>query len=160
MMIATVLAIYGAFFIYSLPDVLANNKRLNHLDQEFLLIKHPESTEYIKREKRMGLLDGNSNHCDYFVGELRTYNDSKEHICQFYQDITIRDQSNTKFAPGLWVEFPKSSEISGSVFTTWKDVVYNTPEDEIFGWCSQSEVEQGEYIVYIYFQDLPNRVVA
>lgn len=145
-------------FVYSLPDMIANDKYLAILDHEFSSLTHPASTRHMRSEKRFGLLDGNGNHCDYFVGELRTYHDSKHNICQFYHDVTLSKSRRDEFTPRVMIEFfTVSNDIPDSVFDAWTEIVRNTPEHEVFEWCSHDKIEQGTYLVCVFFQDQANR---
>ena len=42
------------------------------LRREYRTLLHPVPSRELAYEADMGLLEGNGNHCDYFVGQLRT----------------------------------------------------------------------------------------
>jgi hypothetical protein len=52
-------------------------------------MKHPADTALVNHEREVGTLVGNGSHCDYFVGELRTYAGSKQSVLRFYEDRTL-----------------------------------------------------------------------
>jgi hypothetical protein len=96
---AIILLIFGACAIFSAPlvyDTLKNNWTLNKYELAFRRQSHPGWTTSISLEKRVGLLAGNSNHCDYFFGEVRSYTVSKDEISRFYDGQRVENYSYLK----------------------------------------------------------------
>ena len=48
-----------------------HDRRLEQLEQVFAKLQHPPGSRELAFESELGLLQGNGNHCDYFVGALR-----------------------------------------------------------------------------------------
>ena len=63
---------------------LPHQVHLLRLEQRYDAIEHPTSSRLIARTSALGLLEGNGNHCDYFVGELRLAASSEAALRTFY----------------------------------------------------------------------------
>ena len=61
-------------------DTVTHNRALRAHVSAFKMIEHPSDTTSVVRKARVGLQVGNGNHCDYFVGELRTYDGDRQAI--------------------------------------------------------------------------------
>jgi hypothetical protein len=72
-------------------DAVSNSLNLWRLERSFASIRHPPATESIRFEARVGLLSGNGNHCDYFVGELRAFQGSFSPLLAAYAGATVFD---------------------------------------------------------------------
>ena len=70
-------------------DYLIHDYKLERQVWAFDQLKHPPGTRRIAFQKYLGLYLGNSNHCDYFVGELRQYNGEQQAIESFYADKVV-----------------------------------------------------------------------
>jgi hypothetical protein len=66
-------------------DFLEHDLSLNREIKAFRQIKHPPGSSRISSRKYLGLLTGNGNHCDFFIGELRRYSGEQKTIKSFYQ---------------------------------------------------------------------------
>ena len=74
--IITGLVLVGILTVFLFPiirDSLIHNLRLSRMKRLLDEISHPDNTEYIFSRSVLGLLAGNGNHCDYFVGEMRSF---------------------------------------------------------------------------------------
>ena len=71
-------------------DVLLHDYALYRYSQAFRRISHPANTSPVSYKKYVGLISGNGNHCNYFLGELRRYSGDRQTISSFYagQDYT------------------------------------------------------------------------
>lgn len=67
-----------------LSPCLPHQLHLLRLEQRFDAIEHPTGSRLVARESALGLLEGNGNHCDYFVGELRLSSSSEAELKTFY----------------------------------------------------------------------------
>lgn len=77
-------------FVCLIPvSMLLNNADLRAFEHSFAAIEHPLSTESIATSSRVGNLGCASNHCDYFVGNLRSTSLSREALLAHYGDTTI-----------------------------------------------------------------------
>ena len=65
-------------------DVLYHEMKLNVFERNFDGVSHPSDSILIKRISDLGLLGGNSNHCDYLVVELRASEKQREEIRRLY----------------------------------------------------------------------------
>ncbi len=70
-------------------DMLLHNQALGNLEIALHQIDHPVDTTFVRDFKSMGVLSGNSNHCDYIAGELRRYSGDKQEIQNFYTNEEI-----------------------------------------------------------------------
>ncbi|OGG49227.1 MAG: hypothetical protein A3F84_23955 [Candidatus Handelsmanbacteria bacterium RIFCSPLOWO2_12_FULL_64_10] len=67
----------------------SNSLRLRRMEGVFRAVPHPPGTELIRLRSDIGILHGNSNHCDFFVGELRRYGGSESAIREHYSDPRV-----------------------------------------------------------------------
>jgi len=83
--------IFCSFVLVSplIVDRIRHDLKLAGMALAWRRISHPPGTTPIADERRVGLLWGNGNHCDYFVGELRTYKGGREAILQHYDGKTV-----------------------------------------------------------------------
>jgi hypothetical protein len=75
----------GFMPIQMLKDMVSNNLTLARIEGEFEEISHPPNTRLVSQRSAVGLLAGNSNHCDYFVGQLRTYSGNRDILHEYYE---------------------------------------------------------------------------
>lgn len=73
-----------------------HDMNLSSFNKSFKSLKHPANTSLIKHHKEVGLLIGNSDHIDYFIGELRSYSGTKNDIKKFYRSQTIQNPITDK----------------------------------------------------------------
>ena len=67
-----------------------NDDKLWKFQQNSQKIAHPSESIRLASGSDFGILAGNSNHCDFFVGEIRwTTQLSAEQIEEFYEDMFI-----------------------------------------------------------------------
>ena len=86
-----ILIILFLLFIFPIPWLVGipiHNYYLYKLDKRFNTIQHPPKSELIEKVSEVGLF-GNSNHCDYAIGEFRRSSLSKKDIEEFYKNKTI-----------------------------------------------------------------------
>ena len=65
-------------------DVLLHDYALYRYSQDFNQVRHPADTNLVSSKKYLGLISGNGNHCNYFIGELRSYTGDPAQIAAFY----------------------------------------------------------------------------
>ncbi|MFC1856902.1 hypothetical protein ACFL9U_02615 [Thermodesulfobacteriota bacterium] len=70
-------------------DPIINSWKLWKFESSFVSLFHPKGTSRLALKSKVGLLSGNGNHCDFFVGELRTYSSEKEKIKNDYAGTLI-----------------------------------------------------------------------
>ena len=88
-----------------LIDMSVNSFEFNRRVAAFRKIDHPQGTKLIKRQKAFGLLTGSGSHCDYFVGEVRSYSGSQEDILDFYDEMRLENYGY------VWVVFPEDGRL-------------------------------------------------
>ncbi len=71
-----------------------NNYRLSQFENGLSQVNHPQGSKLLARRSAVGLLIGNSNHCDYFVGEIRSCDLPREQIQKYYADLSIINPIN------------------------------------------------------------------
>jgi len=74
-------AIYYLLF----HDAMANDRRLSQITQQLKALPLPPETIEVSSHAAVGLLAGNGNHCDYFVGAVYRSQSSEEDILKHYQ---------------------------------------------------------------------------
>ena len=70
-------------------DYLVHDYKLYREARAFNQLEHPAGSSRIAFQKYLGLYVGNSNHCDYFVGELRQYTGDSQANESFYADKVV-----------------------------------------------------------------------
>jgi hypothetical protein len=63
------------------------------MEEELAHIQHPVGTTFVSKRAKLGLLFGSENHCDFFVGELRSTDLSRGEVASFYQRQSISTDS-------------------------------------------------------------------
>jgi hypothetical protein len=96
------------FFIYP----WLNNRKLYKFERSFTALKHQPGTTSIKQASRVGLLVGNGDHCDYFVGEIRTYSGNPKSIGTFYSTTTLPSPHGNRRSEPPSVVFLKNGDIA------------------------------------------------
>ncbi|MGC4119002.1 MAG: hypothetical protein QM765_31420 [Myxococcales bacterium] len=104
------LLLAGVSWILGLGDMLMNEVRLGRLERSFAALQDPAGTERIRLESRVGLLSGNGNHCDYFVGELRVTAKPLAEVLAAYVGATVREPMRGE-ASEVYVGEVKGQEI-------------------------------------------------
>jgi len=78
-----------------LITMFVNDTYLWQFQRNFQQISHPSSTKLLASASDVGLFVGNSNHCDFYVGETRWTNElSSEQIREFYRNMQILPVKN------------------------------------------------------------------
>ena len=93
-----------------LRDMAANNLQLRRYERAFGNLGHPSATTVIASRSAVGLLSGNSNHCDFFVGEMRRYSGDPHRVLAYYahrqvanHTVSVAFVTGGELAePGLW----------------------------------------------------------
>lgn len=140
----TVLLLLGALLLVAIyyllfHDAMVNDRRLSQITRQLQALPPPPGTTQLSSNAAVGLLQGNGNHCDYFVGAAYQSQSSAEDIQKHYQgrqfqnpitetleewEITIlKDQDTFKSLylpyqfdqPGAW-GLPPQSYAGGSVY--------------------------------------------
>ena len=70
-------------------DAIANSWRLHHFRGSLTSLPHLPGTSRVCVFSEVALFRGNSNHCDYFIAEIRTYSGPKSAIKSHYAPLRI-----------------------------------------------------------------------
>lgn len=70
---------------------MAKDLALQELETAFNTINHPDNTERVSLEKVAGTLTDHSQGCDFFIGEVRSYQGPRDNIRAFYAGKSIKD---------------------------------------------------------------------
>ncbi len=65
-------------------DTIVNDRQLSQMKRQLEKIPPPPSAERIASRSAVGLLVGNGNHCDFFVGSLFRTKEPREHVQEHY----------------------------------------------------------------------------
>lgn len=88
----TALLMLGLTFLVGVTWILggANNYALWQMSRSLSAIAHPTGTQFVASSDAIGLLAGNGDHCDFFVGELRSNTSlSPAQLRSFYANTSI-----------------------------------------------------------------------
>ena len=77
-------------------------------------ITHPPTTQHVKSYKQLGLLIGNGNHIDLFVGEVRSYSGSCQQIIDWYDSRDVPSQLAHGERVPIEIVFVDNNRISSS----------------------------------------------
>jgi len=146
--------IFGvACFLWS--QLFVHDYLLWQFSRKYAAIRHPAGTHSVKSHKELGLLIGNSNHVDFFVGELRTYSGPRQDLVKAYAgqefvspssgdrirvQVLFTDKGKLSYA----IPFPKGSPTMECKIG-W-DLPY--PVDKLLN--SKYDQTAEYYIVYIF----------
>jgi len=72
-------------------DAIANSWHRTQFESAVVNLPHPANTRPIDSQSRVGLLHGNGNHCDFFAGQLRSFEGDFEDIQAHYESVTFRN---------------------------------------------------------------------
>ncbi len=138
---ATVVAAACGLALLILP-MLLHNHHLVGVEEAFSLINHPENTHPLGGVSRVGLLVGSGNHCDFFVGQVRSTTEDWESVAMHYHTL------GRKFAFDLAV-----SKFEDGVLQVERDAI-RPPFDleSLSGWGVE-KAPQGEWIYAVYVAD-------
>ena len=64
--------------------IFVHDRMLRQHCRKYRAVTHPTFTQRVKYYRELGLLIGNGNHCDLFVGELRSYTGSQRQLLTHY----------------------------------------------------------------------------
>ncbi|MDQ3814525.1 MAG: hypothetical protein M3347_11310 [Armatimonadota bacterium] len=130
------------FFIHP----LLNNRRLRQVENSFAQLKHPAQSTLVRRVSDVGLLIGNSNHCDFFVGELRSYTGTQQQILNFYKRSQTWHSLPDTGQAGKHIVFVSQGVIPKSAHLPYG---YQKSED----WSITSQMKR-QQLYLVYFLDV------
>jgi hypothetical protein len=128
------------FFVVALVSLclspcLPHDLKLVQVKKQYRALSHPAASRAIAFEADLGLLEGNGNHCDYFVGELRA---------------TKVPLANVRLAYGPEVEVEAVDAVE-------RLYVSSVARERLYAVADQTKLEPGEqlYVVSISDQEPP-----
>ena len=93
------IGIGAAIFWAVFGATLRHSWDLHRLNRALNVTAHPTNSRLISRGQQIGLLIGNGDHCDFFVGELRSFQGTRAGIQQFYTQAKIWNPLNNTRQP-------------------------------------------------------------
>jgi hypothetical protein len=126
----------------SLPSSIAHNRQLDEYTEAFESIAHPDGTQSVRLWRTVGLLAGDGNHCDYFVGEVRTLAGEPWQVEAFYSQQRVD-------AYRLRVAFARDGVFVEDEFGPPRGF------DEVGEWVQPSEYAGDLYLVYMLILGYP-----
>lgn len=122
-----------------------NNLKLRNTKLGFSKINHPSLSRLIKTESSIGHLVGNGNHCDLFVGELRSYAGNRVDINRFYN----QQSHNSPDLLPIKVVFLQGQRIPDSVLDYVQHEYFHDREHSN-AWLGSSINSTGQMYVVFY----------
>jgi hypothetical protein len=123
-------------------DMAANSLRLEQYRAAFRRVEHPRGSVLIDTQREVGLLTGSSNHCDFFVGELRRSSGPPADVIAFYTGKTLEPDGTGR----LRLAFVQDGE-----FTEDARLVLPYGLDTLSAWSVPlGEDTDGLYVVYFF----------
>ena len=127
-----------------IASTLLNNADLRAFERSLSTIEHPEASESLATSSRFGNLGCASNHCDYFVGNLRASKLSQDDLLAYYKNEVLPSPDPSIEGPiavDLWFFEDEILECAPEV-----DGLFNRKED----WEVNLSKYEGEtlYIAY------------
>jgi hypothetical protein len=124
------------------PTCLSHDVMAWKFNSAFSQIPHPPGTHAIKIESDMGLILGNGNHCDFVVGQLRSYGTTETEIRNFYRGHTVLNPLNNERVP-VEIAFCKNGK-----WESTDDVAFAAVDKELLRIANRAK--QNTYIVFLY----------
>ena len=82
--------IVAGFFIFPIvANTTTNSSHLRLFRKRIKALSHPDHSESVTTHSKIGLLVGNGNHCDFFVGHIRSFDGNKVMIQNHYKNLTF-----------------------------------------------------------------------
>jgi hypothetical protein len=106
------IGVIGVFLSPLITDPLSNNRKLRKLEHAFQDIQHPEGTVILSTRSDIGILSGNGNHCDFFVGS----------IINVPEGINIKDSYENQQIPVPFEDSSVSLDIESCMSPTLSDL--------------------------------------
>jgi len=117
------------FIVPMLWKIPIHNMQIVAFQRNFAKVSHPEGTTYIAAFKDFGNF-GNSNHCDYFVGEFRSSDLPRNVVVSYYQKLRILSPNASE---GVWSGEPHATTAVDAYFL----------DDEVFHYWPWSDWVDG-----------------
>lgn len=89
---AIIFVVLGGVFYFLWSQLFIHDWFLSRFAHSYAAISHPPDTRHIRTYKDVGLLIGNGNHIDLFVGELRSYRGTRSKIVSWYASQGVPSQ--------------------------------------------------------------------
>ncbi len=104
-------------------------------------VRHPAGTSHVTSQRRVGLLLGNGNHCDFFAGELRKYSGTREQLQAAYAGMTV---------PSPFGRYPEEVRIAFFEAPEARPLDLPSDFDEPGEWDVPPSEAPSLYLVYLF----------
>jgi hypothetical protein len=126
---------------------VSQKMELQELETAFNTVQHPDQTERVDMQKAIGLLTDQSESCDIFIGEIRSYGGERDQISAAYAGQTVKGYGE----PGvIFIEdkiIPAADNLSlPSMFSSLSQ--WN---------IDPATLEKPLYLVYIFLPDYDSK---
>lgn len=129
--------------------VFSHDWNLWRLGRQFGRLSHPSGTHVVENKRELGLLIANSNHIDYFVGQLRSYTGPRERVLAYYRGKTVWNPIS-KRRQAVEVVF-----VAGFVRGDMVDLAWPFPVVDMVDRWKKRRSGDGLYIVYVFDPGYP-----
>lgn len=144
--IGSVLLVLCIAFVFALTwKIPVHNANARTFQKNFSTVVHPKESKILTPVMDFANF-GNSNHCDYFVGELRISSLSKAELVQQYEGQTISPPDTQNGA--LDGDPPRESSIE--ILFTDSEIFERWPWSEWLDSMQHFSSEQGETVYLVY----------
>ena len=144
-LLALLLAAAAAAACAPSAEERAHDAKLRGLARWFDSVPHPAGTARVGRVKEVGLLDGNGNHCDYLVGELRTYPGTPEEVARAYGIAPL-----PKAVRGGGVERLRLAFVDGAGFADETRRLLPARYVRVTDWGASPDPTKRHYVVFAF----------
>ena len=139
--------VFGTLVLLIAAPAACNSYRLSVLRSRVEGLPHPEGTEPLTTYSELGILSGNGNHCDYFVGHLRAHTSARESIDRFYKGTSFVNPVSGESESVRLVWFPDDGEL---------DEFLPYDFDRVHDWDLAGRAASEVYAVVVMRSYLPN----
>jgi hypothetical protein len=137
----------GGYTLRPVMNGLAGDMVLREFEAAFRNLQHPTGTERLSVQAKIGEFAGNKQDCDFFVGEVRSLDGSKETILSTYADQTLSGNP-------LGVVFLETGHLPDQANSSLPE-----PLNDLSNWEWPLGVEQQPlYLIYLMVTDYEGNV--
>lgn len=145
LVISIIIVALGSFFSY---PIYKHDKQLNNLFMAFKMLKHPGKSHEILEFKKLGILSGNGNHCDFICGKIMESSLSHNAIIDFYKNIRIPSIDKFDYCDVELLFYDNG-------FLNKNDVIPLNYR-KLSNFISPIKIEKTYYIVYVFDMGYPS----
>ena len=135
-----------AVLVVALPAG-CNSYRLARIERGVVNLPHPAGTEPLRTFSALGILTGNGNHCDYFVGHARWHTSTQEQVEAFYDGTSFYNPVSGRYESVEVTWFGVDGELSGFLPSDYESTV---------DWQLGEEKQSNVYVLVVMRSYEPN----